>query len=113
MKSVKFAIVIVASSVVIGCQMKEDKAGHSAAGYESADSTVNVKHEELKLVRTASIESKVVDVAETVRTISMLTRELGGMVFHQNIASTQTGQKELRLSDDSLLVISTVTPQAT
>jgi hypothetical protein len=109
MKSLTFGILLVASSFVIGCQRDDDKAGYAPADYGTADT--GEKQEEVKLVKTASIESKVVDVAETVRKVSALTRQLGGMVFHQHIASTANGHKELRVSDDSLLVISTVTPQ--
>jgi len=66
----------------------------------------------LKLVKTASIKSKVKDIETGVRTLSQVVHQYHGMVFHQTISSNQITEKELTLSDDSILIISSYSPTA-
>lgn len=66
----------------------------------------------VKLVKTASIRSKVKDIETGVRTLSQVVHQHQGMVFHQTITSNQINEKELALSDDSLLIVSTYSPTA-
>ncbi len=66
----------------------------------------------VKLVKTAGINFKVKDVEQSARSISTLARKFGGMLFNQSYAAAETGRNELKISADSLLVISTFTPHA-
>ena len=66
----------------------------------------------VKLVKTASIRSKVKDIETGIHTLSQVVHQHQGMVFHQTITSNQINEKELALSDDSLLIVSTYSPTA-
>lgn len=66
----------------------------------------------VKLVKTAGINFKVKDVEQSARSISTLARKFGGMLFNQSYEAAETGRNELKISADSLMVISTYTPQA-
>ena len=65
-----------------------------------------------KLVKTASIDFKVKDVAQGTRDVSRLARDMGGMIYHQELQSVEGERKELAISSDSLMIISTFSPKA-
>ncbi len=65
-----------------------------------------------KLVKTAGIDFKVKDVMQTVKAVSVLANGFGGIIHYQNTTAHEEGQKELRLSTDSLLLITAFSPQA-
>lgn len=96
--------------VLAGCQNADNK------NYETAlsDSTsiFGLTGDSVKLVKTASINLKVADVGHSVKELSGLAQTLGGMVFHQNLQAVIDARKELKLSQDSLLVVSGITPRA-
>lgn len=60
----------------------------------------------LKLVKTASIQCKVKDVYRGIKTISSLAKGFGGMVTYSNIESREDQTKKLKISKDSLLLVS-------
>jgi hypothetical protein len=64
------------------------------------------------LVKTADLNVKVKNVEQGTRTVGALAQKHGGMLFYQNFKSVEGGSRELKVSDDSLMVISTVAPQA-
>jgi hypothetical protein len=66
----------------------------------------------VKLVKTASIDVKVKDVEKAGWGVSALAQQLGGKVFHQQLETMEGERKELKLSDDSLMVITAYTPRA-
>jgi hypothetical protein len=66
----------------------------------------------VKLARKADIHFKVKEVEQSIRTISGLAQQMGGMIFHQRLESVENERKEIKLSADSLLVITSITPQA-
>ncbi|MEO8109138.1 MAG: DUF4349 domain-containing protein [Ginsengibacter sp.] len=66
----------------------------------------------VKLVKTAGINFKVKDVEQSARSISTLARKFGGMLFNQSYEGAGNRRNELKISADSLMVISTYTPQA-
>jgi hypothetical protein len=60
----------------------------------------------MKLVKTASIQCKVIDVHQGTKTISALAREMNGMITYSNIESREDQAKKLKVSEDSSLLIS-------
>ena len=66
----------------------------------------------VKLVKKASIHVKVKDVEQSARTISAIAKNMGGMIFDQQLETIEAERKELKLSQDSLLVITKLRPQA-
>lgn len=108
MKSTLF-LSIVLVLFIAGCQ-----AGRSDEAQKLTDSTsiTGMRGDSVKLVKSAAINCKVKDVHEGVKSVSALANRLGGMITHQNITASEDGRKELKLSKDSLLLISTFTPRA-
>lgn len=66
----------------------------------------------VKLVKTAGIRFKVANVEQSLKAVSALAQQKGGRIYDQSFQSVEGDRKELKVSDDSLLVISTVSPQA-
>ncbi|TZF81727.1 DUF4349 domain-containing protein [Pedobacter sp. BS3] len=60
----------------------------------------------VKLVKTAGMDFKVSDVNKTSMELSGIVRQNGGLVTHKRIETVENGSKHIRLSADSLLVIS-------
>lgn len=75
-------------------------------------SVYGVNEEDVKLVKKGSLELKVKNVEASMRAVSNTAKELGGMVFHQNMVAEEGGRTELELSNDSVLIISATTPHA-
>jgi hypothetical protein len=64
----------------------------------------------VKLAKTASIDFKVKDVEKAGWGVSALAQQLGGKIFHQQLETIEGERKELKMSDDSLLVITAYLP---
>ncbi len=103
--SLSFVLVIFSS-----CEIKRSP-GHD---FSSSDSTSisGLTGDSIKLVKTASINFKVRDVDQSARAVSALVQKLGGMVFDQSLQSNEQNSREIRLSQDSLMIISAITPHA-
>lgn len=97
---------------LFSCQ-NNDKEKNTAAVLNDSTSASGITGDSVKLVKTASLHLKVKDVMQSTRATSDLVRAFGGMVFDQSLESVETGRSELKVSDDSLLVVTTVAPQAT
>lgn len=97
--------------LLFSCQNKASEPEAKSAISDSTSIT-SLTGDDVKLVKTASIEFKVKDVTQSARAVSSLTQQLGGMIFDQTILATEGDRNELKLSSDSLLVITTYTPQA-
>jgi ribosomal protein L12E/L44/L45/RPP1/RPP2 len=80
----------------------------------SADSAniAGVPPGEVKLVKTAAINFKVKNVEQSIRSVSSLVKSFGGMIYSQDLQAEENDRKELKMSPDSLLVISSYTPRA-
>jgi hypothetical protein len=65
-----------------------------------------------KLVKTAGINFKVKDVQQTSEHISALTKQYGGMVMHHQIQSVAGQNRDVHVSNDSLMRISAYSTQA-
>ena len=95
---------------LLSCNQNSSETTDTALSDTS--SYTGITDQSVKLVKNASIRSKVKDIETGVRTLSQVVHQYHGMVFHQTIASNQINEKELSLSDDSLLIISTYSPTA-
>ncbi|MEO6638123.1 MAG: DUF4349 domain-containing protein, partial [Ginsengibacter sp.] len=82
------------------------------AALNDSSSFSGLTGDSVKLVKTAGINFKVKDVEQSARSISTLARTFGGMLFNQTYEAAETRRNELKISADSLMVISISTPQA-
>lgn len=96
------------------CQQNDGKhsTDHLDRGLSDTTSVTGLSGDSAKLVKTASVHFKVKEVEKSTIAISGVVRKYRGAVHYQNFRSPQTGRKELKVSDDSLLVITTASPQA-
>jgi hypothetical protein len=95
---------------VLSCQ--NNPLEKDAASLSDSASITGLTGDSVKLVKTASIHFKVKDVEQSTRTVSAMAQQAGGMIFHQTLQSIEGERKELKLSSDSLLVITAYTPHA-
>jgi len=97
--------------LLFGCQYNAPENSAMETLSDSASIT-GLTGDSVKLVKTASIHFKVKDVTQSTREVSSLAQQLGGMIFDQSLSAVEGDRNELKLSSDSLLVITTYTPQA-
>lgn len=97
-----------------GCKQNNQQYDKDYPSHELSDSAsaTGLTGDSVKLVKTASIHFKVKEVEKSTKAISEAARKFGGAVHYQSFRSPQTGRKELQVSDDSLMVITTLSPQA-
>ena len=109
-----FFVLAAACLAATGCQQNDHHYQEQNLSRELSDSTsvTGLTGDSVKLVKTAGVHLKVREVEKTTKAISEVARKYGGAIHYQNFRSPQTGQKELKVSDDSLLVITTISPQA-
>ena len=95
------------------CNDRYQSDRKEAAG-QAADSVSysGAEREEVKLVKTASLDFRVKDVESGVHKVSELARGYGGMIYDLDLQTRENDRNELPLSKDSLLVISAISPQA-
>jgi hypothetical protein len=116
MKRLTFLIAAVSLLLATGCQ---NASTEKAASYESAaaaDGTAVVDAEavtdSVKLVKTGALQLQVADVDRVTRELVQLTQMLGGRVFHQELTYQTLNRREVKLSNDSLLLVEALEPQA-
>lgn len=66
----------------------------------------------VKLVKTGAIRIKVKNVEQSAKELSVLTDRYDGMVFNKSYNALEGDREEFKISTDSLLQVSTYTPQA-
>ncbi len=101
---------LISSLYFFSCNRSDEKYGISALS--DSTSASGLTGDSVKLVKTAGIIFKVKDVEQSGRSISAMAHKFGGLLFNQSYEAAETGRNELKISTDSLLVISTYTPQA-
>lgn len=94
--------------LVFGCNQYN---GEEAALSDST-SVYGLTGDDVKMVKKASVNTKVKNVDTAAWNISMLASECGGMVFERNIYENQSSSKSWKLSSDSLLIVSNYSPSA-
>lgn len=96
---------------LVSCQSSTDEKNTITALTDSASIT-GLTGDSVKLVKPAAVNFKVKDVESGTRAVSALAQKAGGMIFHQNMEAAEGEKKELKISSDSLMVITAYTPQA-
>jgi len=97
--------------IVTSCQHNGSDNEIAQALSDSASIT-GLTGDSVKLVKTGRINIKVNDVEKAAWSVSSLAGQLGGKIFHQNMEAMEGERKELKLSRDSLLVVTAYTPHA-
>jgi hypothetical protein len=97
--------------IICGCQ---NNAGENDTAKALTDSTSvsGLSGDSVKLVKTASIDFKVKDVEKAGWGVSALAQQLDGKIYHQQLETIEGERKELKISGDSLMVITAYTPHA-
>ncbi len=116
MKSFLSVATVFALLFLIGCQndsgYNDGKQKDEISALTDSTSVTGFTGDKVKLVKTAAINFKVKDVTKSVRTVSALAQKFGGMIFNENLQTTEDARKELRFSPDSTLAITTNTTRA-
>jgi hypothetical protein len=106
-----FSLFIILTFLFFSCQNNYAEPDAQSAVSDTVSIT-GLTGDDVKLVKTAKIQLKVKDVTQSTHAVSALAQNLGGMTFDQTLSSIEEDRKELKVSSDSLLVITTYTPQA-
>lgn len=93
------------------CQNSNDQKEYYTPLSDST-SVTRLTGDSVKLVKTAGINFKVKNVEQSTRAVSGLAQKYGGMLTYQNMESPDERRTDLKLSMDSLLVITAATPHA-
>lgn len=114
MKPSRLALLLGVLAFLFSCQNNRNQKDVEEFSRALSDSTsvTGLTGDSVKLVKTAATNVKVKDVAQSLRAVSALTQKLGGMLTLQNMEAVEQGRKELKLSQDSLLVLTAVTLRA-
>jgi hypothetical protein len=89
------------------CACKGKGGGYEVANTGSSDADTTKKEStallQPKLVKTADIRFKVKNVQQTAEHIVALTTSMDGMVMHHQTGSTADRSNDIRISDDSIM----------
>jgi len=110
MKPACFLFLVASATLIFSCQNNPD--GKPQLALNDSSSFTGLTSDAVKMVKTADMNIKVKSVEESTRNVSMLTHQYGGTVYNQTYQAAECDRKELSVSEDSLLVISTVNPEA-
>jgi hypothetical protein len=107
-------ILLAIACICFSCKEEgdENKYRDVATALTDTTSITGMTGNDVKLVKTAAINFKVNDVEDATRAVSAVAQKAGGMIFNQSLESVENERKELKLSDDSLLVITSTTPRS-
>ncbi|MEP7231006.1 MAG: DUF4349 domain-containing protein [Ginsengibacter sp.] len=111
MKLLLVAFVLTTSLYFVSCSRNTDEKYLSTSLSDSV-STSGLAGDSVKLVKTAGMTFKVKDVEKSARAISGLARKSGGMIYDQTYEAPEEGRNELKISPDSIMVVTTYMPQA-
>lgn len=107
MKKQPFIAILLPIIFLTACSSNKSENDSADVYSESADSVsvTGLHKDSIKLVKTANMDFKVKNVYNASLAITASARNLGGMITHHNIVTEVQQNKELRISDDSLLLI--------
>ena len=107
MKRIIFMATLLPVLWLAACSRNKSDMSSADVYSEAADSVsvTGLQGDSIKLVKTASVDFKVKDVYKASTTITATARLLGGMITHHNILTEVQQNKELKISADSLLRI--------
>ncbi|RYD51010.1 MAG: DUF4349 domain-containing protein [Sphingobacteriales bacterium] len=117
MKRLTLLIASIWLLLATGCQ---NASTEKAASYESvaaadgasAVDAAEIAADSVKLVKTGALQLQVADVDRVTRELTQLTQTLGGRLFHQELTYQTLNRREVKLSEDSLLLVEALEPQA-
>lgn len=92
---------------ITACQPGSEKTSVEVNDVQLEES--EIKSEE-KLIKSASINVKVKDAKNAAKQISGLTSSVGGMIMNHLFELNQIDSKEIKKSEDSLMVVSSFSP---
>lgn len=108
MKTKIVMLLLAAGFLLGGC--KGSGSGYSADNKGGSADTVGVAATDAsvqsKLIKTADMHFKVKDVRQTAETIAELTAKNNGVVIHHQMQANITGNQDIRLSNDSVMHVS-------
>ena len=115
MKMTKFSLGICIALTFAACSSNKSEESDLA----SADSVdimpglvADSPESKAKLVKTANLDLKVKDVYKSSSNIQQIVKELGGLVMHTDVKTSEMNSKSIPVSDDSLQVVSTYNIEA-
>jgi len=109
MKSLPYVALLGAVALFCSCQNNNE----NQKDYLSDSTSIyGFTGDEVKLVKTASIDCRVNDVNTSAAAVSALAQNFGGAIFHRQIQNEVTNQRNLVLSPDSIEVITLFAPRA-
>jgi hypothetical protein len=109
----KAKILIPLAGLVFLCACKGKSNFEVGGSSGSADSDTGKAMDAVaKLVKTAGMTLKVRNVAQTEQQISKLTTAFDGMVIHQQMGSAAEGSRDVRISRDSVMRITSLNTSA-
>ncbi len=97
--------------VLYGCSGGYER-GAAEVALSDTTSVYGFNGNEAKLVKTAGIHLKVKHAEEATQQVAALARSYGGMLFSYQLSANDLNSTEVKLSDDSLLVITASSPQS-
>lgn len=111
MKTFIYATLFVSVLFIISCNNNHyDKA--EANNILDSTATNDIKTDSIKLIKTGYINLKVVNTSKVIEKINALSKSFGGMITHENLESNLQNTTEHKISNDSLMIISSYTPRA-
>lgn len=110
MKPLLILLALCLSLLLLSCGRNTNE-NDILASISDTVSVTGLTGDSVKLVKTAGLNIKVKDVEQSTRDISALAHKTGGMIYDQNLEFTEDGRNELKISADSLMVITTATPR--
>ena len=112
MKALYCLYILSFSLFIFSCNNSAIKQQEEVVALSDTTSVNGFSGDEVKLVKTAGLHCKVHDVEKSTRAVSAIAQQFGGMVFNLSMEYEETGQNELPLSADSLMIVTVATPQA-
>jgi hypothetical protein len=111
MKPALFLLSLLLFTILFSCQHSTQQADNPFVIGDTL-SVTGLSGDSAKLVKTASLNIKVQDVTQSIRAVSSLTKSFSGMIHDQSLEMAEREKKELKRSEDSLLIIATIVPHA-
>lgn len=111
-ENMKPALSLLVLCFLFSCQNNNGDQKESVVNLTDSTSVTGLTGDSVKLVKTASINFKVKDATQSTRAVSGLAQKYGGMLTYQSIEAVELAQRSLKVSSDSVLVITAATPHA-
>jgi hypothetical protein len=109
MKASNLIALLCVAVTVFSCKNK-NAADYKALNAASSDTALvaadTTRLSQPKLIKTADLHFKVKNVQQTGENISALTTQYNGMVMHHNMTSSELQSNDVRVSNDSVMRVS-------